>query len=80
MAYTKGILERFAADIPNLAIRRSFEDSVAAIQFETRDNVEWCVDFAVEEALRGTIAEDEIQALRARVQYYVIAEDLELTK
>jgi len=80
MAYTKGILERFSADIPNQSVQLAFENAITSIQFETKAGVKWCVDDAVEQALRGTAAEQEIHALRARVKSYISAEDLKLTE
>ena len=76
MTYTKDTLERFADDIPNHKIRTAFQNAMASIQFETRSGFERCCDHQVECALKGTIAEREIDALRKKIIFYVREEEM----
>lgn len=76
MAYTKGMLDRYAESIENEDQRRQFEKGVTQIEFSQDGGRQMCSSDAVETAFSGTAVEHLARDFRNRYGEFMSPEDL----
>lgn len=67
MAYTEGMLRRYAASITDPDSKDRFTTAIDSIEFEDVDGVRTCVGLALDQALNGTSVFALIEDLNARL-------------
>jgi len=76
MAYSKGILERFAQSIPEDDLREEFKAKIGGIEFDASEGKEMCSAGQVEEVVRGTRVEHLAKVLGRDFMKFLSPEDL----
>lgn len=75
MAYSKGMLDRYAEAIEDEAQRRQFQEGIGKIEFGQDDGRAMCSGGAVAEALAGTAVEHLADDFGQRYMEFMTPED-----